>query len=266
MNPLVSVIIPAYNAENTIIDCLESVRQQTYKNLEVIVVNDGSKDDTLAVVKQYAIKYNELDLTVYSIANAGPASARNFAIDHAKGEYIAFLDSDDRWISTKLERQMECFRNHPKIKLLGCNYSIGSAKINSSNNGLRMIPKDLLLYKNYFITPTVVAEKTVLNEHKFTEGRKYSEDYNLWLQIAFTNHSCALLRDPLVILYDKPTFGASGLSAKLWSMEKGELRNYATLYSKNLIPLWKYLVASAFSFSKYIRRLIITAMKKCENR
>lgn len=261
MNSLVSVIIPAYNAEKTIVDCLESVREQTYKNLEVLVVNDGSTDDTLAVVKQYASAHKELDLKIYTIDNAGPASARNYAISHSKGEYVAFLDSDDKWLSTKIEKQMVCFRDNPKIDMLGCGYSRGIEKY-VKHGGVKIVSKNLLLFKNFFITPTVIMKRSLFDNNKFEQGRKYSEDYYLWLQIVYTNHCCALLRESLVVLYDKPTYGASGLSSKLWLMEKGELRNYRVLYYRRLIPLWKYLIACSFSLLKYVRRLIVTVVRK----
>lgn len=260
MNPLVSVIIPAYNAEKTITDCLESVRQQTYKNIEIIVINDGSTDNTLSIVEQYKVLYNDFNLKIYTITNSGPASARNCGIDHANGEYIAFLDSDDRWISTKLEKQIKCLLNHPDIKMLGCNYSIGKNKY-SNKGGVRIISKDLLLFKNYFITPTIILSKNLLNDYRFENGRKYSEDYRLWLQIAFAGHRCALLWESLVTLCDKPMYGASGLSSKLWLMEKGELSNYEALYSGKLIPFWKYLAASIFSYSKYVKRLFVTFLR-----
>ena len=260
MNSLVSVIIPAYNAEKTIVDCLESVREQTYKNLEVLVVNDGSTDDTLAVVKQYASAHKELDLKIYTIDNAGPASARNYAISHSKGEYVAFLDSDDKWVSTKIEKQMVCFNQYSELDMLGCGYSIGTKKYDDGK-GIVWISKKQFLFKNFYRTPCVVIKRCLLDKYKFENGRKYSEDYYLWLQISCSGHKCALLKEALVILSDKPMYGASGLSAKLWAMEKGELRNYTILYKQHAISYLEYGIVSIYSIAKYVRRVLITALR-----
>jgi len=100
-NPLVSAIIPTYNRAHVICDAVESILAQTYREIEVIVVDDGSKDDTLPRLKQYGDR-----IRVVSQANAGPAAARNRGIAVAQGELIAFLDSDDLWLSTKIERQV----------------------------------------------------------------------------------------------------------------------------------------------------------------
>lgn len=259
--PLVSVIIPAYNASQTIAACLDSVCGQTYRNLEVIVVDDGSTDETFAIVQHYAEGHKNIPFKIYSIANSGPASARNYGIEHSTGEYIAFLDSDDRWASTKIERQIECFRKYSKIELLGCNYSVG-IRNHSKSKEIKMISKELLLFKNFFVTPAVILKRNLLMNNRFQNGRRYSEDYYLWLQIACTNHSCAFLKESLVILCDKPTYGGTGLSAKLWLMEKGELENYTLLYNQHLISLVEYISASCFSFFKYCIRLVVTIVRK----
>ena len=104
--PLVSVIIPAYNAERFIARTLESVLNQTYQNIEVLVVDDGSSDRTPEIVHHFA----EIDarIILFHQSNAGVAAARNLAIQHAKGEFIAPLDADDIWYPTNLEKQVQC--------------------------------------------------------------------------------------------------------------------------------------------------------------
>jgi hypothetical protein len=101
---LVSVTIPAFNAGTYIGDALESAARQTYRNIEILVVDDGSHDDTVSVVETFAAKDGRVKLIRQS--NAGVAAARNCAIEAAEGEYIAPLDADDIWDSTKLERQV----------------------------------------------------------------------------------------------------------------------------------------------------------------
>jgi glycosyltransferase involved in cell wall biosynthesis len=104
--PLVSVIIPAYNAEKFIAKTLESVLFQTYQNIEVLVVDDGSTDTTAEIVKSFVQKDSRVSLLLQS--NAGVAAARNLAIEKSKGEYIAPIDADDIWYPQNLEKQVKC--------------------------------------------------------------------------------------------------------------------------------------------------------------
>lgn len=105
-NPLVSVIIPAYNAEKFIQHTLESVLAQTYTEIEVIVVDDGSRDRTAEIVEFFAQQDSRIQL--FKQPNAGVAAARNFAIEQSKGKYIAPIDADDIWYPQKLEKQVRC--------------------------------------------------------------------------------------------------------------------------------------------------------------
>lgn len=103
-SPMVSIVIPAYNAARHISDCIGSVVQQTHKNIEIIVVNDGSTDDTLGKLRY--LRATEPRMKVISQPNSGPSAARNIGIRSAKGYFIAFLDSDDVWDPRKLELQI----------------------------------------------------------------------------------------------------------------------------------------------------------------
>jgi len=106
--PLFSIVMPAYNAEATIKEAIESVLRQTLGDYELIVVNDSSQDNTGQIVEKYA----RLDKRVFLIDNAknqGVAKSRNKALNVARGQYIAFLDADDRWLPTKLEEQYYAF-------------------------------------------------------------------------------------------------------------------------------------------------------------
>jgi glycosyltransferase involved in cell wall biosynthesis len=104
--PLVSVIIPAYNAERFIRQTLDSVLAQTYKNIEILVVDDGSQDQTAAIVKEIANRDSRLILLRQ--ANSGVAAARNLAIQHSKGEFVAPIDADDLWHPENLVKQVKC--------------------------------------------------------------------------------------------------------------------------------------------------------------
>ena len=105
MNALVSIITPSYNSAKFIAETIQSVQNQTYKNWEMIIVDDGSSDETESVV--LSIIQNDNRIQFYKLTqNSGPAVARNTGIEKAKGNYIAFLDSDDLWKPQKLEKQL----------------------------------------------------------------------------------------------------------------------------------------------------------------
>ncbi|MBF2008608.1 MAG: glycosyltransferase [Chlorogloeopsis fritschii C42_A2020_084] len=108
--PTISVIIPAYNAESTILDTIASVQKQTFSDFELIVINDGSRDRTLKLLNEI----KDSRLKVFSYKNGGLSVARNRGIYHAKGDFITFLDADDLWTTDKLELQLEALQKHPE--------------------------------------------------------------------------------------------------------------------------------------------------------
>jgi glycosyltransferase involved in cell wall biosynthesis len=112
-HPEISVVIPAYNAERYLREAFESVQAQAYPSLEVLIVDDGSKDKTAEVAESFgtAVRYIFQE-------NAGAAAARNHGVEQAAGEFIAFLDADDLWTEGKLARQMEAFREKPQTDIV----------------------------------------------------------------------------------------------------------------------------------------------------
>lgn len=107
--PLVSVIIPAYNAADTVLETIESVLQQSLQDLELIVVDDGSTDDTLAVIKTV----EDPRLKLFSFENGGCAAARNRGIEQASGAFLSFVDADDLWVTDKLQKQLQALQQNP---------------------------------------------------------------------------------------------------------------------------------------------------------
>ena len=113
-SPLVSVVVPVFNGERYIQEAIESVYSQTYSNLEIIVVDDGSTDSSATKLAKFkSITYKQQN-------NSGPAVARNLGVQLARGEYIAFLDQDDVWMPRKLEEQVACFSEAPNFGLVSC--------------------------------------------------------------------------------------------------------------------------------------------------
>jgi glycosyltransferase involved in cell wall biosynthesis len=114
----ISVIIPTYNYGRFIAEAVESVRAQTFTNTEIIVVDDESTDDTLAVLE----RIKDPRLKVVKLKRSGVGAAQNTGMRMATGKYIAFLDADDRWLPTKLERQLEVMESEPDMVAHFCNF------------------------------------------------------------------------------------------------------------------------------------------------
>ena len=119
-DPLVSVVIPTYNCGDYVEEAVNSALNQTYQNLEIIVINDGSTDDTVSRLEKYK---NEKRVRIVSQANRGLSGARNAGIELSTGEYVALLDSDDRWLPNKLERQMACFQELEGVEMVFSDFS-----------------------------------------------------------------------------------------------------------------------------------------------
>ena len=108
--PLVSVIVPAFNAASTVLETLDSIRRQTMEDFEIIVIDDGSTDDTLARLHTF----DDPRVRIFSYPNAGLATARNRGLERARGEFVSFIDSDDMWTPDKLELQVKALRLNPE--------------------------------------------------------------------------------------------------------------------------------------------------------
>src|SRR5690606_17578489 len=159
-NELISVIIPMYQAAETICRALHSVVSQTYRPLEVIVVNDGSTDHGKELTLSFFQQYEEADLTFQLIEqmNKGVSGARNTGMKLAQGGYIALLDADDEWLPQKLQQQYEAHKADPDIDFIGTN-RIGEHHTSwffKKFDRITSISSKLLLYKTFFAPSTVV--------------------------------------------------------------------------------------------------------------
>lgn len=187
MPPKVSVVIPAYNAEAYIVETLESVFSQTYTNYEVIVVDDGSTDGTLELLRGYVGK-----IKLVTKANGGPASARNLAIKHARGEFIAFLDSDDLWVEDKLAEQVKFFNHHAEVGMVYSEALMfvqeGAQKIIKGKLGYTDSPTFCkLLLGNFIPNLTVMLRRACIDKVGWLNEAKTViaiEDYEYWLRVA----------------------------------------------------------------------------------
>lgn len=261
-NPLVSVIIPMYNAEKTIETSINSIFNQTYKDYEIIIINDGSKDKSKEIVEKIINNNKDKKILLINKENGGVSSARNFGIKNANGEYIAFLDSDDEWLPEKLEKQADILIKNKEIDFIGCNRNNEKTSVLLKKfDRLKKIEFNDILLKMFPQTSTAVIKKNVFNEIGFyDEKQRYLEDGNLWLRI-IAKKNCYMMPESLVLTGGgKPNFGFSGLSSKLWDMEKGEIKNINEMYKMGYINGIIKNILLFYSLFKYLRRYIIVKL------
>jgi glycosyltransferase involved in cell wall biosynthesis len=259
----VAVVIPCYRCASTIERAVDSVFAQSTVPAEIILVEDCSADETLATLQELERAYPDRIKIVQMERNQGAASARNAGWAIAMQPYIAFLDADDSWHPDKLHIQYEYIRNNPDVVLCGhqCALLRDSETPPALPKNLRAtkISASSLLFRNAFSTPTVMLKRDI--PFRFQEGVRYLEDILLWQQIAFASLQVVRIESPLAYVH-KPFYGAGGLSAQLWMMEKGELNNFVILYDEGSIGFLQYAAATLFSLIKFIKRLLVTTLNR----
>lgn len=262
---MISVIIPMYNARETILRAIKSVLNQTYTGaVEVIVVDDGSKDDSYELVNDFCITNDITNVKVIRKSNGGVSTARNAGMREANGSYIALLDSDDEWSPEKLSIQTEVLKNNPAIDFIGSNRN--NEKISFPYkvvDGLVDVTLLKLLLKVKPQTSTAVFKRKVIDEvGLYDEQQRYAEDANYWMRIS-SRCNMKMLPDSLVITDGgKRNYGVKGLSSNMWGMQKGELKNIKEMYQDKRISLFLFIPFYLFSIIKYIKRVLIVSISK----
>ncbi|WP_337366013.1 glycosyltransferase family 2 protein [Phascolarctobacterium sp.] len=218
IDDLVSIIMPAYNAEKYIEEAIQSVLKQTYTNWELIIVNDNSSDDTEKIIKKY--KEQDKDIKLYSLPeNQGVANARNIAIRNADGRYIAFLDSDDMWLPEKLEKQIMFMREN----CYAFTYHRYRRFTNIDRSGKVVNIPSKLNYKealkgNSIGCLTVCIDKSKIKSFLMPQQRH--EDYITWLNILKENKVNAYgLQDDLARyrIGSKESVSANKFKSAIWT-------------------------------------------------
>ena len=247
--PLISVIIPAFNSEKTIYETIESVLNQTWRNLELIVVNDGSQDSTLDVVT--SIK--DPRLKVLSYTNAGVSASRNRGTSQAEGEFISFLDADDLWTLDKLEAQLKALQDNPQA---GVAYS-WTDHIDENSQFLRAgshytINGDVYaeLLKNNFLAngSNILVRTQALKEvGGFNQSFTPADDWDMYLRLASRYHFVAVPSPQ--ILY---RITSTSLSSNIFKMEAVSLRIIEQYYSQSPKPLQPLKSESLTALYQYL--------------
>jgi glycosyltransferase involved in cell wall biosynthesis len=197
--PKVSVIIPAYNAMSYLPETLESVLQQTFTDFEIIIVDDGSSDRIVT----WANSLTDDRIRFISQSNQGVSTARNTAIGQAKGEYIAFLDADDLWQSTKLEKQVQFLDSNPTVGLVATwmiltdedNHPLSEVKLDFKQGNLRkeIIEVSIIPCGSIPMVRRVCFDRVGL----FDPTLRFGEDWEMWTRIA-ADYDFGLIKELLV--------------------------------------------------------------------
>lgn len=193
----VTILIVAYNAERYIQDCIESIIKQTYKDFEVIFIDDGSTDQTYKIISQikdcrFVVFHREHDYI----------SSLNYGLSIAKGDYIARMDADDIMLPNRIEEQIKVMNAHPEVDVCGSwvkTFGKATFKICTAQEKIKN-PLSELLIKNIFTHPTIMIRKNFLIEHKLRyKEYPYAEDYKLWVDIALCGGVFWII--PNILLY-----------------------------------------------------------------
>jgi len=229
--PKVSVIIATYNCADFVVQAIRSVLQQTFRDFEILVVDDGSTDDTAARLKQFDDK-----IRYFYQANAGPATAHNLALSHANGQYIAFLNSDDLWAPEKLELQTAYLDAHPWVGLVHTNFhvidedgnpfrlNVGEQKANLRGNCL------LQLIRTSLLISTVMVRREWLFSIGLLDAWADPSDRDMYIRLLAAGCSFEYIPTPLM----------------LYRIRRGSITQTS---------LWRILEGQVYTFQKYLARL-----------
>ena len=254
----VSVVIPCYCCDSTIIQAVDSVCQQSYLPLEIILIDDASIDDTLNRLESLKQKYTNLVKLIYLEKNVGVSAARNKGVLLAKGDFIAFLDADDVWHPQKLALQLEAMLQE-NAGLSGHLYQ--ATKNESFEHNIVAKSSKLITYSvpdmlisNRIATPTVIIKKSYFVP--FDERLKRCEDWKCWVEIMVSNNTKILFLPIVLSAGGKPSLGSGGLSADVGAMHLDMLRAITYLVQSKHVSYLYGLIACVLEQIKYPLRLI----------
>ncbi|EOB7509515.1 glycosyltransferase [Providencia stuartii] len=201
---LVSVVIPCYNSENWIAKAIQSIDNQTFKNIEIIIVDDGSTDNSVNVIKNIKIS---LPILIINQENSGPSLARNNGVKYAKGDYIAFLDADDEWHPDKIQTQLDALDLNNKKNfclsdciLIDANNSLIKKHSNNidSSTSLDLMKKMFYLGEVSMITPSILVPKQLfIDSGGFDNNLRYKEDNFFILKLLSEKGILTYINKPL---------------------------------------------------------------------
>jgi len=267
--PLVTILIPAYNHAAYIEECILSVLNQTYDNLEIIIINDGSTDDTESVIKNVIDNKNSIsNIEYYSQDNQGVCKTLNRGIKLAEGKYIASIASDDVWVTDKIEKQVDFLEKNNDVGLVFTDtffiHDQSKASLKHTDykpeikkyflNGIQNVNiHNKLLYDCFIPAVSVMMRKDCLDIVGYYDEELKSEDYNMWLRFTML-YPIGFIDEPLAYQRKHDNNASNNALSALPEVAKIVHKNYKKGSLKNR-PLLAIYVFFAFFIKATINRI-----------
>lgn len=251
--PFISVVMPVYNAEKFLFQSIESVLQQTYTNFELIIIDDYSSDNSVKTIKEFLKKDTRIKF-FSNKQNYGVAYTRNSGVKYAKGDWIAFIDSDDMWQKDKLKKQVELLNDFDNEPIL---IYTGSSFIDEDNKPydfIMQVPKTItykeLLKQNIISCSSTLVKKEVLSNVKMQYDNMH-EDFLTWLKILKKYNVCAYgINEPLLI-YRISRNSKSGNKVKAAKMTYMVYKNFGITLIKRWYYMFCYMIRSIKKYKNF---------------
>jgi len=265
--PLVSVILPAYNHDKYVAESINSVLKQSYTNFELIIINDGSSDSTDEIISSI---YNENKSAIKYISkkNEGLIKTLNLALKISKGRYITFIASDDKWMREKLKIQVDFMQKNPDIYMSFTDayflkqFSETSIKYTTYKPNIKKIFKkdkknifNKMIIENLVISLTTIIKREFIEELGFFDEDLIYEDYDMWLRVS-KKHKISYI-DRVTAYY---RIHDANFSRNTRKMIKGTLQILFKHYK--LPPINRNPFKVAYFFSRFVMRTIVNRIKK----
>lgn len=262
-----SIVVPFYNSSQYLDRLFITLQDYFDKDCEIIIIDDCSHQNHYDLLCKYVSNIPASNLMIIrNVVNCGAAFSRQVGVEAASGDLIAFLDSDDGWGRDRLFVLYDIMTRH-NIDILGGNVQ----QINSDNfielrkkeyllNNICEVSFSKFLFKNYYATSSVVVKKNVFLAHNFNTHMRYSEDYECWRRIVFSNNSYYIEFSNVYCFKHVYLSGSSqSLSSSLWKMSKSEIMGLYLIFFNKSIPFSLKIIVPLgiiFSFFKAVIRFI----------
>jgi len=229
--PLVTVLMPCYNASAFFVEAVDSIVNQTYNNLEILLIDDGSSDNTKELISKYAEKDSRI-VPVFNEVNLGLIRTLNKGVALASGTFIARMDSDDISDLRRIDEMVATFNSHPELDVISAGYFSMAA---DGTKSVRVFPKALdskaLLFVSFFCTPVnhpcMMAKSAVLKNNPFDERYIHSEDYEIFSRLLLSGSIFMNLEKPLYYLRRNPQSVSN-------RFERIQIANHTRISARNI--------------------------------